>query len=99
MPGHPCAPEAGAGTDPARARVIGHGHQLGRGVDQPDYASPPFASLGRAALQASVTQRGILYGFHPRWVSNSALTPSNVRTPFSMIRGRGSDWPDLLASL
>ncbi len=42
MPGRPCTPETGAATDHADAPVDGHGHQFGRGVDQPDYASPPF---------------------------------------------------------
>ena len=45
MPGRPCTPEAGAETDSASARVDGHGHQFGRGVDQPDYASPPAFRL------------------------------------------------------
>ena len=40
MAGHPGTPEAGAATDPADASVDGHGYQFGRGVDQPDYASP-----------------------------------------------------------
>ena len=42
MAGRPCAAGAGAANDSARAPVDGHGHQFGRGVDQPDYASPPF---------------------------------------------------------
>ena len=42
MPSRPCIPEAGAATDSADARVDGHGHRFGRGVDQPDYAFPPF---------------------------------------------------------
>lgn len=42
MAGHPCTPEAGAATDPADARVNGHGRHFGRGADQLDYASPPF---------------------------------------------------------
>ena len=45
MPGRPCTPKAGAATDSASAQVDGHGHQLGRGVDQPDYASPPAFRL------------------------------------------------------
>ena len=45
MPGGPCTPEAGAATDSARASVDGRGRQLGRGVDQPDYASPPAFRL------------------------------------------------------
>ena len=42
MPGRRCTSEAGSANDSASARVDRHGHQFGRGVDQPDYASPPF---------------------------------------------------------
>ena len=45
MPGRPCTPGAGAANDSARAPVDGHGHQFDRGVDQPDYASPPAFRL------------------------------------------------------
>ena len=44
VPGGPCTPKAGATTDAASAPVNGHGHRFGRGVDQPDYASPSGAS-------------------------------------------------------
>ena len=37
--------QPGAATDAASARVDGHGHYFDRGVDQPDYASPPAFRL------------------------------------------------------
>ena len=70
MPGHPCTSEAEAATDSADVPVDGHGHQFGRGVDQPDYASPPaFRLVWYDALHAPVTRRTTFYGFHPQLVS------------------------------
>lgn len=42
MPGRPCTPDTGAATDSANAPVDGRRHRFGRGVDQPDYVSPPL---------------------------------------------------------
>ena len=42
MAGRPCTPKAGAETDSASVPDDEHRHQLGRGMDQSDYAAPPF---------------------------------------------------------
>lgn len=71
MPGRPCFPEAGAATDPASARVNGHRHHFGRGMDQPDLRFSPGVSprRSRVALHALVTRRATFYGFDPQRVS------------------------------
>ena len=60
MPGRPRTPGAGPATGAASADADEHRHRFGRGVDQPDYASPPALRLvwSWLPLRASVTRRG-----------------------------------------
>ena len=52
-----------------------------------------FASFGRAALQASVTRRATLYGFHPQEVSFWLADDSSPRRGAGGI-DRGGKWGD-----
>jgi len=58
MPVRACTPKAEAATDAASARVNGHGHRLGRVVDQPDYASPPFRIVRSCCVHAFGGSKG-----------------------------------------
>lgn len=88
--------EVGVATDPAGAPALGRGHQLRRGVNQPDYVSPPaFRLVGRAPLHASVTRGTTSYGFDPHWVSirlaseaGSACFPRAMIKSFNAADGR-----------
>ena len=87
MPRRPCTAESGAATDSASAPVHGHGHPFGRGVDQPDYASPPFRLvLVVLSFHASVTGRAVSYGPDPQLVSIRL----GGRSPPKPIRARSS---------